>query len=250
MMAQLLAVVDPATIKVTRGGCTPLHFAAANGHQEVVTQLLAASPSMATVATFERRLPLHCAAIDGHNQVLKQLLAVTPSLIKAAALDEQTVLHFAAANGHSATVRLLLAHEPPPSAVALDEHGRSILQLAIKGKCDNEVLRRLYELHPAALHCLQKRSAEGPFHAAIRADRHYAIEMLQLRLSFDEIVSALEKCGKANQLCRPVVEQQCEPPLLEWLQPDLVATVFEYLGFGRQNHAPPQELSEWPVIHF
>ncbi len=56
-------------------GQTPLSWAAENGHEAVVQQLLAKGADIETKDTWYGRTPLSWAAENGHEAVVQQLLA-------------------------------------------------------------------------------------------------------------------------------------------------------------------------------
>ncbi|KAL5331401.1 hypothetical protein ACEPPN_000931 [Leptodophora sp. 'Broadleaf-Isolate-01'] len=87
-------------------GRTPLHWAAMNGHIEVVKQLLEKGANVAVANSSGGWTPLHQATWNGHVEVVKQLLekgantTVTDS-------EGRTPLYWAAMNGHVEVVKLL-----------------------------------------------------------------------------------------------------------------------------------------------
>jgi ankyrin repeat protein len=83
-----------------------LHWAALNGHGDVVAMLLAAG-LRANAATEHAKRPLHVAAQNGHVLVVRILLLVGADAFVRTDND-QTPLHKAAANGHSGVAWVLM----------------------------------------------------------------------------------------------------------------------------------------------
>lgn len=89
-------------------GCTPLHRAAANGHVDVVKDLLHTGFDKNAI-NINECTPLHMAAANGHNNVIELLLR-SGSKVDSRAWFYWTALHQAANSGHQNTVKLLLQH--------------------------------------------------------------------------------------------------------------------------------------------
>ena len=71
----------------------------------------------------------------------------------------------------------------------------------------------------------------APFYHAVATRHDSAIELLQWSLTFDEVVSAYDKCKQESYVHRlkPLMEMQCEELARELIR-DVVAVVFNYLG--------------------
>ena len=90
-------------------GYTALHYAALNGHREVVLLLLSYEASCNSVDQAGSS-PLHLAAWAGHGEVVRLLLDTGPSIpnVNLTNGDKETALHCAAQYGHMECVKLLL----------------------------------------------------------------------------------------------------------------------------------------------
>ncbi|CAK9035500.1 unnamed protein product, partial [Durusdinium trenchii] len=122
----------------TRYRRRPLHYAAENGHVEVLERLLAAR---ATVEAEDRDgyRPLHLAASKGRVEVLERLLAARAT-VEAEDRDGQRPLHLAASKGHVEVLERLLAAKATVDAE--DKYGHRPLHFAAHwGQV--EVLERL-----------------------------------------------------------------------------------------------------------
>lgn len=94
----------------TWAGRTPLHYAAAEGHTEVVLRLLAHGVS-ANLVDAQGATPLILAARRGHSATVAVLVVDGRATLNATTMEGDTALHAAAgtsADGASAAVRLLL----------------------------------------------------------------------------------------------------------------------------------------------
>jgi ankyrin repeat protein len=131
---------------------TALHWAAANGHRQLVEPLLTAAvrsaidpAAAATLAAALRdRLdgdgwsPLHRAAAAGHARVIAALLEAEADIEGMHRSSGRRALHVAAIEGRAEVVRLLLDCQADASAA--DSAGQTALDLALKGGWDDVVL--------------------------------------------------------------------------------------------------------------
>lgn len=112
-------------------GNTALHLAANAGHTKAVSILLEKCPKMLNSVERWGNTALHLAAIEGHDQVVQQLLAVaTSSIIRVMDVDGLTALHCAASRGYATIVTQLVAACPGLTEV-IDENGWTALFWAI-----------------------------------------------------------------------------------------------------------------------
>ena len=267
-MAQLLAV-DPRFIDtVDCENRIALHIAAANGHDKVLDQLLAANPSSITRTTGRSgQTALHCAAWGGHEKVVDKLLAACPALIDVLAFGERTVLHDAASNrGRTIMARLLT--EKPSLIGATDAKGNLALHFAALTGCSQmveelmaalpgsaSVANKLLHipLHFAATHRSEQLitqllranpkgafaldiEGKSPFQIAVDCHNDILVDMLQQSFSYDELslMFTIDPwVDRFSQLQRELVTL-CEP-LRDSLYPDLINTVFEYIGLNKQK---------------
>ncbi|KAJ2988192.1 hypothetical protein NUW58_g4110 [Xylaria curta] len=112
-VVQLLLATGGVDVNCTDSyGGTPLSYAAANGHKDVVQLLLATSGVDVNCKDSYGGTPLLWAVKNGHETVIELLLAQTGIDTDCQAtypLNHRTPLSFAAGNGHEAVVKLLLA---------------------------------------------------------------------------------------------------------------------------------------------
>ncbi|XP_021730118.1 E3 ubiquitin-protein ligase XBAT33-like [Chenopodium quinoa] len=112
--AKMLLECNPCLAKYsTFGGLnSPLHFAAAKGHNEIVTLLLENGADVNS-RNYCGQTALMQACRYGHWEVVQTLLLFRCNVTRADYLSGRTALHFAAVNGHVRCIRLLFADFVP-----------------------------------------------------------------------------------------------------------------------------------------
>eukprot|EP00897_Mesotaenium_endlicherianum_P000800 jgi/Mesen1/10720/ME000090S10177 len=93
---------------------TPLHFAAAGGHLEIVNALLECGADINARNNGGQTALMHACRL-GHVQVVQSLLLRRAEIGFCDSLSGRTALHYAAANGHVQCLRVVLADLVPAS---------------------------------------------------------------------------------------------------------------------------------------
>jgi ankyrin repeat protein len=101
-----LLIANKADVNALNQNFTPLRAAAMNGHPDVAELLIA---SNAQVTIFD-------AAAGGYLEIVKSQLKADPALVSATDNSGWTALQFAARNGHLDVVKLLLANKADVNA--------------------------------------------------------------------------------------------------------------------------------------
>ena len=143
------------TVSIDEYGETPLHWAARNGHKDVVEVLLANGAGV-NAKDSSGFTPLHMAAstrwvgaVQGHKDVVEVLLA-NGADVNAKDSSGFTPLHMAARNGRKDLVELLLVHNA--NVDAQDNDGQTSLFAAAEAGHD--------ERHDAVVELLLAHKAE------------------------------------------------------------------------------------------
>ncbi|WP_438456617.1 ankyrin repeat domain-containing protein [Wolbachia endosymbiont of Kerria lacca] len=106
-------------------GLTPLHYAAKNGHKEVVKILLQNKAEVNAETTDkgwnEGWTPLHYAVQNGHKEVVKILLQNKADVNAETTNQGLTPLHVAAQDGHKEVVEILLQNKAEVNAETTDK---------------------------------------------------------------------------------------------------------------------------------
>jgi len=249
---ELLLAAKPEMVdEVDANDRTVLHTAARKGHEQLVARLLVLRPQMVHAMDAMGRTALHYATAHGFDTVVGLLLAASPTAIYAVSDRGQNALHEAARNKQEAIANMLLEFVSYNEASkgrssdgggsggsdgnrlvrAIDGEGHTVLHTVIERECSLQLVMRVLEVFPQALHVVSQRS-ETPFGIALRMRSNVVVEVLQWRLTLDDIILAIPgNCGLENFW--PVVEEQCEALLLA-LNRDVMGAVYEYLGFDKK----------------
>ncbi|KAL7233765.1 hypothetical protein ACSBR1_017386 [Camellia fascicularis] len=96
--------------ELNEDGLSPLHIASANGHVEIVKELLKADHKLCLVKGRERRIPLHYAAIKGRVNVIRELILASANSVVDMTARGETVLHLAVKNNQFEAFKDLVEH--------------------------------------------------------------------------------------------------------------------------------------------
>uniref|UniRef100_A0AC34Q500 Ankyrin repeat and sterile alpha motif domain-containing protein 1B n=1 Tax=Panagrolaimus sp. JU765 TaxID=591449 RepID=A0AC34Q500_9BILA len=128
---------DPST------AYTALHWAALNGHYEIVQLLVLQDQQLVTAKDKRGCLPLHLAAWNGHHQIVQFLLESEISTIDEVNNAKETALHLAAQHGNGKVVAILLQKQ----ASARLRNARFETALDIAARTGKENVCRLLICH-------------------------------------------------------------------------------------------------------
>ncbi|KAL3521510.1 hypothetical protein ACH5RR_019659 [Cinchona calisaya] len=162
--AKMLLDCNPCLAKYsTFGGLnSPLHFAAAKGHNEIVALLLENGADVNSRNYCGQTALMH-ACRYGHWEVVQTLLLFRCNVTRADYLSGRTALHFAAVNGHVRCIRLVVADFVPSApfeSVDTQPNGDRSNGSIVKSKHDQSALSKFVNkaadggitaLHMAAL---------------------------------------------------------------------------------------------------
>uniref|UniRef100_A0A6M2EI73 RING-type E3 ubiquitin transferase n=1 Tax=Populus davidiana TaxID=266767 RepID=A0A6M2EI73_9ROSI len=144
--AKMLLDCNPCLAKYsTFGGLnSPLHFAAAKGHNEIVGLLLENGADVNS-RNYCGQTALMQACRYGHWEVVQTLLLFRCNVIRADYLSGRTALHFAAVNGHVRCIRLVVADFVPSApfeAMHTQIEGDTRDGSSVKNRFDQSALSR------------------------------------------------------------------------------------------------------------
>ncbi|KAJ0008315.1 hypothetical protein Pint_29042 [Pistacia integerrima] len=109
---------------------SPLHLAAAEGHREIVKELLLANKDVGLIADQEGRIPLHLAAMRGRVEVIQELISAKPESILVQ-INGETVLHLCIRYNHLDALKLLMASVNGEEFLNSKNHeGNTVLQVS------------------------------------------------------------------------------------------------------------------------
>ncbi|KAF7148957.1 hypothetical protein RHSIM_Rhsim03G0178700 [Rhododendron simsii] len=182
--AKMLLDCNPCLAKYsTFGGLnSPLHFAAAKGHNEIVA-LLIENGADVNSRNYCGQTALMQACRYGHWEVVQTLLLFKCNVARADYLSGRTALHFAAVNGHVRCIRLVVADFVPSAPFD------SINDVPDREKTDASNIRSKYD--QSALSKFVNRAADGGITALHMAALNGYFDCVQLLLDLHANVSAV-----------------------------------------------------------
>ncbi|BAT94187.1 E3 ubiquitin-protein [Vigna angularis] len=182
--AKMLLNCNPCLAKYsTFGGLnSPLHFAAAKGHNEIVALLLENGADVNS-RNYCGQTALMQACRYGHWEVVQTLLLFRCNVLRADYLSGRTALHFAAVHGHVRCIRLVVADFVPSApyqaihaCTNIDKDGGS----NVKGKHEHSALSKFVN-----------KTADGGITALHMAALNGYFDCVQLLLDLNANVSAV-----------------------------------------------------------
>lgn len=238
------------------------------GRDKVVTRLLDEKPELIDTRDSEGRTALHIAVSRRHEKVYHLLLARKPELLDAEDADNGTALARTAAHcgstkqamayllakgarvdetiwwgaNNEEAMELLLAHKPELFGSVCPSDGNTVLHRAFGTSkpydrfFSEEFMTLCWRTQPNALHVVnQPNEQEGPkspFDVAVECDNKFAMELVQGKLSVEEIVGAF--CRFDKTFPRSLLPEG----LLRLLNDseEVVETIYEYLGNTKRKN--------------
>ncbi|KAJ7975679.1 E3 ubiquitin-protein ligase XBAT33-like [Quillaja saponaria] len=154
--AKMLLDCNPCLAKYsTFGGLnSPLHFAAAKGHNEIVALLLENGADVNS-RNYCGQTALMQACRYGHWEVVQTLLLFRCNVTRADYLSGRTALHFAAVSGHVRCIRLVVADfvpSVPYEAICAQADGDGADGLNVKNSALSKFVNKAADGGITALH--------------------------------------------------------------------------------------------------
>lgn len=84
--------------ELDQNGFSAIHLACANGHRQVITELLVVNNELCNLKGKDGMTPLHCASIKGRVNVITHLLLASLVNVSETNVTKETALHLAVKN--------------------------------------------------------------------------------------------------------------------------------------------------------
>ena len=173
-----------SVLATTKDGYTPLHLAAARGHDECVEVLLQLdAPIMLMNAA--GKTALHLALKRGRTSIVR--IFIKHVSVLATTKDGDTPLHIAAAIGHDECIEVLLQLHAP--IMLMNAAGKTALHLVLEG--DRSSIMRIFIKHVSVL--ATTKDGDTPLHIAAAGGHDECVEAL---LQLDPPIMLRNAAGK------------------------------------------------------
>ncbi|XP_058085924.1 E3 ubiquitin-protein ligase XBAT33-like [Magnolia sinica] len=181
--ARMLLHFNPSLARYSTFGAlnSPLHFASAKGHNEIVSLLLENGADVNT-RNYCGQTALMQACRYGHWEVVQTLLLFRSNVTRADYLSGRTALHFAAVNGHVRCIRLVVADFLPSAPY-------EVIASEVDGDSDDGLSRQRFD--HSALSKFVSKAADGGITALHMAALNGYSDCVQLLLDIHANVSAV-----------------------------------------------------------
>ena len=265
---QLLAIGADIEDKAGEQEATPLHHAAAGGHEAAVRLLLERGAEKSSKTTVGET-PLHLAVFNGHEAV-SRLLIERGADVSSKTNEGATPLYFAASEGFEEVIRLLLEHGADVSATAtggvtplhasayqgsvtaarvLIEHGADVSANTIlrwtplhgAAASGREAMARLLLAHGAEL-AAKEKTGMTPEDVAMASSEHGVAAMLRAEAArrAQGMADPRARVQEEERLLRK--EQVAYPPVSRKGTIAGSLQVSRPFFFVRSGHIPPRNL--------
>ncbi|KAL2902076.1 Ankyrin repeat-containing protein BDA1 [Bienertia sinuspersici] len=121
--------------QLNEDGYSPIHLASANGHADIVREIIKVDSNICRLEGGDGRTPLHLAVLGGKVDVISEMLAACEGCLEDLTMQKETALHLAVRHYQLASLRVLLDWSKQIRKEEIlnmkDEHGNTILHLAV-----------------------------------------------------------------------------------------------------------------------
>ncbi|KAK9280858.1 hypothetical protein L1049_003749 [Liquidambar formosana] len=135
VVRELLNVRPDFATRTDKKGFSPLHYSCSRDHLEITKMLLTLDQDLALQYDDNGYTPLHLAAMNGKAEILKEFLSMAPTSFQVLTREGETVFHLTVRfNQYDAFMCLVQVFNNTELINRPDQHGNTILHLAVSGK--------------------------------------------------------------------------------------------------------------------
>ena len=229
-IVKLLIDADPRAIDITDyAGSLPI-FKVKNVN--ILTYLLTICPH-----AIHHKKPitcenlLHVACDCRQTEITNMLLQHCPSLLHEKTMNGESPLQVAYRNTYIEHVNAILRFKP--DLVDTDNEGNTVLHMAVKKRCNYDVVLAVFQNCPSNLSYVNT-NGKTPMCLAVDTYNTDVVEMFQPHMTTDMAVALNDVSDACCQISlKDYAAKQCAVVLNNHLLPDMTQIVLEFLGITK-----------------
>ena len=172
---------------------------------------------------------LHMVCQYNSTQIVKMVLELCPALLNEQLKNGETMLQYNLKDYVHRRKHINTILRFKPDLVDTDTWGDTVLHIAVRVCCDPDVICDVFQKCKSNLYCANK-GGQTPFCYAVEGADRAVVEMFQPHMKIEMAVALHERCLKRHNIDLKAYCVQSCVMLNNYLLPDIVHIVFEFLG--------------------